>query len=121
GGNQESAENCVHAADHLQVIFAVATVPLPPRRPDEAERVDREEDCAECNQGNLEQFFACKLVHVPLLSASVRGLLRYRGSSGVRTNDPSSMSHARSSKSVEQTPPRARLVDALMTDCTGLL
>src|SRR3954447_8244936 len=62
--NQISTENRVDSADHLQIILAMAAVPLPPRRPNEAERVDREEDCAECNQSNLEQFFARDVVHL---------------------------------------------------------
>src|SRR5262249_54095955 len=63
GGNEKSTENRVDPADHLQVILAMATVPLPSRRPNEAERVDSEEDRAECNQSNLEEFFARNVVH----------------------------------------------------------
>src|SRR6516162_237745 len=69
--NEISTENRVDPADHLQVIFAMATVPLPSRRPNEAERVDGEEDCANCNQSNLKEFFARDVVHEDLLSVSV--------------------------------------------------
>src|SRR5215467_4601964 len=62
--NEIGSENRVNPADHLEVILAMATVPLPSRRPDEAERVDGEEDCAECNQSNLEELFARGVVHV---------------------------------------------------------
>jgi hypothetical protein len=54
----------------------MATVPLPSGRPNEAEGIDGEEDCAECNQSNLEEFFARKLVHENLLSISLRVLPR---------------------------------------------
>src|SRR3954466_4479615 len=63
GSNEVSAENRVDPTDHLKVILAMATVPLPPRRPNEAERVDGEENCAERNQGNLEELFARDVVH----------------------------------------------------------
>ena len=56
GSNEISTENRVDPADHLQVVLAMAIVPLPSRRPNEAERVDGEEDCADCNQSNLEEF-----------------------------------------------------------------
>src|SRR5262245_21964647 len=51
-------------ADDLQVVLPMAAVPLPSRRPNEAERVDGEEDCADCNQGNFEEFFTRDVVHV---------------------------------------------------------
>jgi hypothetical protein len=51
----------------------MATVPLPSRRPNEAERVDGEEDYADYNQSNLEKFFARDVVHENLLSASLPG------------------------------------------------
>ena len=54
--NEISAENCIDPADHLKVILAVTAVPLPSRRPKEAKRVDGEEDCANCNQSNLQEF-----------------------------------------------------------------
>src|SRR5215467_7414538 len=63
GSNEISTEDRVDPADHLQVVLAMATVPLPSRRPNDAERVDREEDYAECNQSNLEEFFARDVVH----------------------------------------------------------
>src|SRR5262247_1628457 len=63
GSDEISAEDRVDPTDHLKVVLAMATVPLPSRRPNEAERVDREEDCAECNQGNLKEFFARDVVH----------------------------------------------------------
>src|SRR5262245_44775816 len=70
-GNQTSTENRVDPAEHLKIILAMATVPLPSRRPNEAERVYGEEDCAECNQSNLEELFACDVVHPSLLSISM--------------------------------------------------
>src|SRR3954447_12194771 len=107
--NQISTENRVDSADHLQIILAMAAVPLPPRRPNKAERVDREEDCAECNQSNLEQFFARDVVH---LNSPVRKdagtsrtrwspskLTRYLVRSVIRMNDRSSASRDYSSKS----------------------
>src|SRR5215470_13829293 len=63
GSNEISAEHRVDTTDHLEVVLAMATVPQPSRRPNEAERVDGEEDCAECNQGNLEKFFARDVIH----------------------------------------------------------
>ena len=69
-GNQISTENCVDPAEHLQIILAMATVPLPSRRPNEAERVDGEEDCAACDQSSLEEFFARDVIYVNLLSVS---------------------------------------------------
>jgi hypothetical protein len=69
-GNQISAENRVDPADHLEIILAMATVPLPSRWPNEAEWINGEEDCADCNQSNLEELFARDLVHVNLLSAN---------------------------------------------------
>src|SRR5215472_10185039 len=65
--NEISAEDRVDPTDHLKVVLAMATMPLPSRRPNEAERVNGEEDCAECNQGNLEEFFARNVIHADLL------------------------------------------------------
>src|SRR5215813_9551418 len=62
-GNEVSAEDRVDPTDHLEVVLAMATVPPPSRRPNEAERVDGEEDCTKCNQGNLEEFFARDVIH----------------------------------------------------------
>src|SRR5215831_19235304 len=62
-GNEVSAEDRVDPTDHLEIVLAMASVPLPSRRPNKAERVDGEEDCAECNQGNLEEFFARDVIH----------------------------------------------------------
>jgi hypothetical protein len=45
----------------------MATVPLPSRRPNKTEWIDGEEDCTDCNQSNLEEFFARDLVHENLL------------------------------------------------------
>src|SRR5215510_7509348 len=63
GSNEINAEDRVDPTDHLQVVLAMAAVPLPSRRPNEVERVDGEEDCADCNQGNLEEFFTRDVVH----------------------------------------------------------
>jgi hypothetical protein len=41
--NEISAEDRVDPTDHLQVILAMSTMPLPSRWPNEAERVDGEE------------------------------------------------------------------------------
>ena len=66
-GNQIRTENRVDPADHLKVILAVTAMPPPSRRPNQAKRVDREEDCAEYNQGDLQEFFARDVVHIDLL------------------------------------------------------
>src|SRR5215475_1384386 len=63
GTNKIDTKNHVNAADHLEVVLAMAAIPLPSRRPNEAERVDGEEDYADCNQSNLEEFFARDVVH----------------------------------------------------------
>src|SRR6476660_4837655 len=73
GSNEKSTENRVDPTDHLKIILTMATVPLPSRRPNEAERVDGEEDCAEHNQSNLEEFFARDVVHRNLLSVNIPG------------------------------------------------
>src|SRR5690242_10469757 len=62
--NEISAEDRVNPADHLKVVLAMTGVPLPSRWPNEAERIDGEEDCTKCNQRNLEVFFARDVVHV---------------------------------------------------------
>src|SRR6516225_3870029 len=77
--NQITTEDRVDPADHLEIILAMATVPLPSRRPNEAERIDGEEDCAESNQSNLEEFFAPDVVHVNLLSARMPELVGLAG------------------------------------------
>src|SRR6516165_11993256 len=71
GSNEVNTEHRVHPADHLEVILAMATVPLPSRWPNKADWVDGEEDCADRNQSNLEEFFARDVVHVNLLSVSM--------------------------------------------------
>jgi hypothetical protein len=74
--NQISTENCVDPADHLKMILTMATVPLPTRGPNEAERVDGEERCADYNQSNLEEFFACDVVHLNLRKLGQAKLVR---------------------------------------------
>ena len=66
-------QSALDPADHLEIILAMATVPLPSRWPNEAEWVDGEEDCADCNQSKLEEFFARDLIHVNLLSVNMPG------------------------------------------------
>jgi len=67
GSNEISTEDRVDPADHLKVILAMAVVPPPSRRPNEAKRVDGEADCAEYDQSNLQEFFARDVVHSDLL------------------------------------------------------
>src|SRR5262249_1527682 len=76
GSNEIDAEDRVDPTDHLQVVLALTAVPLPSRRPNEAKRVDGEEDYADCNEGNLEEFFARDVVHADPLFVTGPGLVR---------------------------------------------
>src|SRR6516162_1234348 len=64
GSNEISAEDRVDPTDHLQVVLAMAAVPLPSRRPDEAVRVYGEDGGAVCNDADLEEVFTREVVQV---------------------------------------------------------
>ncbi len=49
--------------DHLKVIFAFSAMPHPARRPNQAERIDDEENSAERHKCHLKKLFARTIVH----------------------------------------------------------
>src|SRR5215472_7888011 len=53
--NKKYTQNRIDPADHLQVVLAVPPMPDPPRRPDQAHRVNEKEDHAESTQCQFEQ------------------------------------------------------------------
>src|SRR5215468_224624 len=53
--NKKYTQNRIDPADHLQVVLAVPPMPDPPRRPDQAHRVNEKEDHAEGSQCQFEQ------------------------------------------------------------------
>src|SRR5215475_8097101 len=101
----------------------MASVPLPARRPKQTERIDGEEDCAECNQSNLEQFFARDVVHA---EPSVRKHASLRSLVAELTSAASSEKHGQSRRhsqmSVQYWPMGASgppVVGELDTDAEG--
>src|SRR5262245_35243717 len=53
--NEKNSQHRIDPADHLQIILAVPAMPDPARRPDQAHRVNEEEDYAESSQRQFEQ------------------------------------------------------------------
>src|SRR6516164_2917655 len=73
GSNEISTENRVDPADHLKVILAMAAMPLPSRRPNEAERVDGEEIAPNATRAILRSFSRAMSSMMNLLSVRVPG------------------------------------------------